>query len=260
MPLIRGNHIGRYFLKKDIEEFCTVTVSNRLHHLKQRIIFQEISNIGLKRRVNCIMSNEFLCGHTTNYLISKNKKISNLLLISIMNSKMINYLFKYFNKTNHVPIGEIKQLPVPNLFNCSQTSFIEKAELMLSLSKEFQLLVQKFIRSIEREFFSFGNGLKPIGEETNEIIVIPKKLQDWYLLSYTEFLQELEKKRKSILSKGFKPLGLSQKAEWEDYFMQESKKVLDLKNIIDATDKAIDTMVYELYGLSEEEILIVEKS
>jgi hypothetical protein len=42
--------------------------------------------------------------------------------------------------------------------------------------------------------------------------------------------------------------------------MQESKKALDLKNEIDATDKAIDTMVYELYGLSEEEIEIVEKS
>jgi hypothetical protein len=42
--------------------------------------------------------------------------------------------------------------------------------------------------------------------------------------------------------------------------MQESKKVLDLKNEIDATDNAIDKMVYELYGLSDEEILIVEKS
>lgn len=39
--------------------------------------------------------------------------------------------------------------------------------------------------------------------------------------------------------------------------MQESKKALELKATIDATDKAIDAMVYEL---SEEEILIVEKS
>lgn len=41
--------------------------------------------------------------------------------------------------------------------------------------------------------------------------------------------------------------------------MQESKKALDLKATIDATDKAIDAMVYELYGLSEE-IAIVEKN
>lgn len=42
--------------------------------------------------------------------------------------------------------------------------------------------------------------------------------------------------------------------------MQESKKALDLKAQIDATDKAIDAMVYGLYGLSEEEILIIENS
>jgi hypothetical protein len=41
--------------------------------------------------------------------------------------------------------------------------------------------------------------------------------------------------------------------------MQESKKALSLKKEIDTTDKAIDKMVYELYGLSEEEIEIVEK-
>ena len=39
-----------------------------------------------------------------------------------------------------------------------------------------------------------------------------------------------------------------------------SKKAQDLKAQIDATDKAIDTMVYELYGLSDEEISIVENS
>jgi hypothetical protein len=46
--------------------------------------------------------------------------------------------------------------------------------------------------------------------------------------------------------------------EWEDYFIEESKKALELKATIDTTDKAIDKMVYELYGLSEEEIGIVE--
>ncbi len=32
-----------------------------------------------------------------------------------------------------------------------------------------------------------------------------------------------------------------------------------IKNEIDATDKEIDRMVYELYGLSEEEIKIVKE-
>ena len=53
---------------------------------------------------------------------------------------------------------------------------------------------------------------------------------------------------------------LSQKAEWEEYFNDEQKKTMDLKNNIVATDKEIDAMVYELYGLTKEEIEIVENS
>ncbi|MFZ4401539.1 MAG: hypothetical protein ACOYO1_16015, partial [Bacteroidales bacterium] len=68
--------------------------------------------------------------------------------------------------------------------------------------------------------------------------------------SYPEFIKELAKKKVK--------LSLSQEAEWEDYFNQESKKALELKTTIDATDKEIDKMVYALYGLTEEEIKIVE--
>jgi hypothetical protein len=42
--------------------------------------------------------------------------------------------------------------------------------------------------------------------------------------------------------------------------LQESKKALELKAKIETTDKEIDRMVYALYGLTEEEIRIVEGS
>jgi len=42
--------------------------------------------------------------------------------------------------------------------------------------------------------------------------------------------------------------------------LEESKKSQDLKATIDATDKAIEAMAYQLYGLTEEEIAIVENS
>ncbi len=76
------------------------------------------------------------------------------------------------------------------------------------------------------------------------------KLENCFQLSFNEFLKELEKSKVK--------LSLSQKAEWEDYFLQESKKALDIKQQIDATDKEIDRMVYRLYGLSDEKIKIVE--
>ena len=48
--------------------------------------------------------------------------------------------------------------------------------------------------------------------------------------------------------------------EWMEVFETKKKEALELKSEIDRTDKEIDQLVYELYGLSEEEIQIVENS
>jgi hypothetical protein len=59
----------------------------------------------------------------------------------------------------------------------------------------------------------------------------------------------LKKKVKLILSDG---------AAWEDYLLQESKKVREIKTNRQTTDREIDKMVYALYDLTEEEIGIVD--
>jgi hypothetical protein len=46
--------------------------------------------------------------------------------------------------------------------------------------------------------------------------------------------------------------------EWETFFVQEAAKALAIKSKISNTDYEINRMVYELYGLTEEEIRIVE--
>ena len=43
-----------------------------------------------------------------------------------------------------------------------------------------------------------------------------------------------------------------------ELFEDNKKKALALKTEIDKTDKEIDQMVYAMYGLTEEEIKIVE--
>ena len=44
------------------------------------------------------------------------------------------------------------------------------------------------------------------------------------------------------------------------YFNEEKLKAVTLKTEIDKTQREIDQMVYELYGLTEEEIKIVEEA
>jgi type II restriction/modification system DNA methylase subunit YeeA len=48
--------------------------------------------------------------------------------------------------------------------------------------------------------------------------------------------------------------------DWMDVFETKKAVVQALKQQINTTDREIDAMVYELYGLSEEEIAIVENS
>ena len=45
-----------------------------------------------------------------------------------------------------------------------------------------------------------------------------------------------------------------------ELFEENKKKALELKSQIEQTDREIDRMVYDLYGLTEEEIQIVENS
>ena len=131
----------------------------------------------------------------------------------------------------------MRKFPIKKIPLSDQQPFIEKADQMLALNKDLQEVSAKFIRTLQREF---------------NLEKFSKKLENWYELDYADFLTELKKQKVE--------LSLSQKAEWEDYFNQERSKALAIQSEITKTDMEIDRMVYELYGLTEEEIRIVEKN
>ena len=59
---------------------------------------------------------------------------------------------------------------------------------------------------------------------------------------------------------GGEKLKKEEELEWMEVFEKKKKETRALKAEIDKTDKEIDEMVYELYGLTEKEIAIVENS
>ncbi len=296
-PILRGRDINRYI--SDFQNLYLINIHNgyntipRINIEDYPIIKEHLDKfyIQLEKRGdkgvtpynlrNCAYVNDFfeenlfypdICQRLSftkvNNIFSNNTgyylKTNNEFLLSVLNSALINYYYK----TISAQLGEtgirsftiyIENIPIPKISLSDQQPFIEKADTMLSLNKDLQEQSQKFQRTIQRKFFTATvsvsvstMGLSPLPDVKVNTDTLPKKLQDWYKLPYAEFLKELAKKKVK--------LSLSQEAEWEDYFMQESKKALELKATIDATDKAIDAMVYELYGLSEEEIAIVENS
>ena len=50
----------------------------------------------------------------------------------------------------------------------------------------------------------------------------------------------------------------SAKPEWLAHFNEQEAKAMALQAQIDKTDAAIDALVYQLYGLTEEETKVVE--
>ncbi|MEW5677178.1 DNA methyltransferase [Flavobacterium enshiense] len=186
--------------------------------------------------------NEMLGNQKCFILTVENDSVSLPFLTAIFNSSLAK-LWIWYNcpelqgGTREISKVYFENFPVPKV-NMQQTTILAHytTENISQISK-LQKVSEKFQRTLQRKF---------------ELDDLPKKLQDWYLLSYAEFIKELAKKKIK--------LSLAQEAEWEDYFMSEQKKTLELKAQIDATDKEIDRMVYELYGLTEEEILIVENS
>jgi hypothetical protein len=131
--------------------------------------------------------------------------------------------------------SQILNFLILNINPFEQQSFTEKSDLMISLNKDFHKILDKFQRTFQRKF---------------ELEKQSKKLQGWYLLSFDEFTKELSKKKIK--------LSLTEKSEWEDFFIKESKKALNFKKSIDKTDKEIDTMVYQLYNLTDDKIEIIK--
>ncbi len=232
------------------EEFKWVNYGEHLKEKPKDYSFFQGKRILIRRLINrqfqimaTYMEEEFVNKKDLYNLKVTNTDYYTKYVLAVINSKLVSYL-----KTNgaasaskddfgQLTLSDIRQIPMKTISQNEQFHFVSKVELIINLKMEIDLNSQKFQRAILRKF---------------NLDILPGKLQDWYLLSYSEFIKELGKKKIK--------LSLSEEAEWEEYFNTESKKALELKFKIDATDKEIDQMVYKLYDLTDEEIAIVEKS
>lgn len=173
------------------------------------------------------------------FAITVNDSLPLLGVLAILNSSLLKfYLHRksslkaggYFSYSSKV----LNDVPLPNSIS---EVIVSKTNSLLSSNSEYNKVIRNITHLLQSKF-DFD---KP-----------SKKLQNWQELDFGDFLKELKKQKI--------PLSLSEEAEWMHYFNEQKQKALDIKAEIDKTDAEIDQMVYELYGLSEEEIIIVEES
>ena len=206
--------------------------------LSDKILIQRVSS-----RLICSFDNEqFYTFNSVNNLVLINEAYNLKYILAVLNSKLIDYFYrKNYSLDASYTITVTKQnldsIPIPIVSIETQNPFIVITDKIIYLTKQLQEKRNKFLNRINDNF---------------EIGKISKKLEIFYNYDFKTFIGEL-KKQKSKLS-------LTQQDEWEEYFNTYKDEINQLQDEINATDKEIDKMVYELYGLSEEEIGIVEET
>ncbi len=207
---------------------------------RKKILIQYIRKLSMDRRIVSALDIEGKFYPLNNFsfveeLDSNDNSIE--FLQGVLNSKLMNFYFRNIYIDYNIKPKYIEKLPlkmdVPELVIEVENNVIKMIDKN-SIANDY---INKFQRTIKRKF---------------DLPDLTKKMQDWYSLSYSGFVKELSNKKIKLT--------LSQEAEWEDYFTIEAEKVLALKAEIDITDKEIDTLVYKLYNLTDEEIIIVENN
>lgn len=178
-----------------------------------------------------------------NVIILKTKaelSLSYKFILACLNSTLNNFVYRNITQETKRAFAEVKpknvrKLFIPDISLAQQQPFIEATDTMMQLQKGFQEETEKF-----RHFIQSSYAPKKLSD----------KLEQFYLLSFTEFVSELKKQKVS----------LSKKDEFElmDLFEEQKTNALGTKQTIEDTNKEIDLMLYKLYDLKGEEIDLVE--
>ena len=241
---LKGEDVKQYLLNWNNELWISygewlAAPRERKFFVNKRILIREITKDKL---FACYTEEEFYNTPSLINVINEKDILELKYILTIINSKLLGW---YHNKTSpkankglfpKILVNDVRNLPLVNIPLEKQQPFIEKADKMLSLNRELQDLSQKFQRMLLRKF---------------DLEKLSTKLQEWHLLDFSDFIKELKRLKVK--------LSLSQESEWEEYFLEEKSKAIAVDSEIKNTDKEIDSMVYRLYDLTDEEIKIIEE-
>ncbi len=241
MKFILGNCMSKYSLSNEfytdynILEIIGGTKDKKKYDISPRIIIRRTGN-----ELCCTYIQEpFLTESTIYSCYSINEDINNLYVLCLLNSKLNSYMIRS-KVTNaqafpQILMTDLQELLIPQISPEAQIPFITHAQKMLDLTREFNEKRTTFIDYFRGKF---------------ALQKITRNLESWHTLEFADFIKELGKQKVSLSSTDefdFKPL-----------FDREKLVCVELQAQITKTNSEIDKMVYSLYGLSEEEVRVVE--
>ena len=205
-----------------------------------KIVIREIVN---PRIYATFIEHEAVVKNIAAVVISKDEEKYPLkFLLALVNSKLINYyVFEQSAKSANKSYPSfnsrlLKNIPIKACSPECKKKFCDLAEKMLSLNTDLQTNRKQFLNLLSNNFPN---------------VKITGVLENFAELEFKQLIAELAKQKISI--------PLKEQKEWEEQFNEYKQTGCNLAEQIAQTDKEIDRMVYELYGLTEEEVAVIEK-
>lgn len=266
VPELKGKHVSTYNYSWDNLHFISygdwlAAARQEKYFVGPRIIFREILG---KTLVSTLIKEKFIIDRSLYIARIENEENSDYFIeyiLGILNSKLMSFYFRYSNNEfdNLFPkirVAEFKNLPIKIIDPNSQLPLKARVNSIIGLkdiATQHNSKIQKYL------------------SEKFSLINLSRKLQNWDELSFGEFIKELNKaikkenrdRKKEAGENAFTEIPELTKRdefEWMELFEENKMKAQELQTQIATTEKEIDQMVYELYGLTEEEIQIVENS
>ncbi|MDH3382033.1 MAG: hypothetical protein OEL54_04970, partial [Flavobacteriaceae bacterium] len=234
-PVIK-EHLDKYFDKLNQRSDKGVSPYNLRNcayieaFSKEKIIYPETT---VRRSEFFLDKENYFVDKTCFFITGKNLAYISAVLSS---STMQYYLERELRLVGKITIQYSKQymelVPIPKISKEEQTPFIEKTDLMLKLNKELREKTTEFLNFIKQKY---------------NLEKLSKKLQKFHELEFPEFKKQLK----------LKNIPMEKEMDLMNLFNKKREETSLLKTEIDKQDSIIDEMVFDLYGLDDEERRIV---
>jgi len=289
-PVLDGRDIGRYELKWIVKQQNKyIEYSKKLHRPREERLFLAPEKLLMPRKTTQIVATyddkQFYALNTAYIIIPREQNDSIKYVLALLNSKLFSWYYHKKWVGWQVVIPALNELPIRDITPELKKVFINLVDEILAVNKHIQINEQKHINfQIFIKDFHFPLGdladISDVKIQLKEHVGIPKIIREGlkvfvnsesfiecsneYLSEYIELYllsikNELRGKTKTEVVKLIQiPKSLDNVKD----VLKKRKEILDaiatFKNKREEIDRKIDETVYNLYGLTSEEIEIIE--
>ncbi len=281
-----------------VQDYQQVIQGDRIHHCqKMRMGYQRNAALdSWKRLLFAPLPYPCYCFDSISYFMVQDQTQA-FALLALLNSKLIEWRFQITSSNNHVSTAEIGALPIPKFNQFTVSTFYapyfqqfqadyqryqhqgdeqwllntvktcidgdrqdviyqllaDLAKQMIDLHQQKQTELQRFLKHFLNHL---GTNLKDLKFKTKLLNYLGNYQKNEPHLSFSELLKILKENRNKI---SIDLSSISVQNQLETEYRGSLEKLLPLKQQLRLTDHLIDAVIYPLYGLTEDEIKIIEE-